>query len=144
MEDLVLWPQHLPDLQEMEAEDGLTAQMDLTLLEEQVDGDRQDTLEDRLDSLRACQVVEHLHRVRQVSQGDHQEGQDGLRMDLPMDLQFDLQMDLRMDRQMAPVVDRRDLPMDHRDLHMDHLVGGQTVVVVVDHQEDHLATMDQG
>ena len=94
MEDLVLWPQRLPDLQEMEAEDGLTAQMDLILLEEQADGDRQDTLEDRLDSLRACQVVEHLHRVRQVFREDHQEDQDGLQMDRPTDLQMDRRTDL--------------------------------------------------
>ena len=130
MEDLVLWPRRLSDLQEMEAGGGLMAQMDPILLEEQADGDRQDTLEDRLGSLRACQVVGHLHRVRQVSQEDHQEDQDGLRMDRPTDLQTDRQMDLRTDRRMAPVV-------DHRDLHMDHLVA------VVDHQEDLLATMDR-
>ena len=131
MEGLVLWPQRLPDLQEMEAGDGPMAQMDLILLEEQADGDRQDTLEDRLDSLRACQVVEHLHRVRQVFREDHQGDQGGRQMDRPMDLQIDRQTDLRMDRRMAPVVGRRDL-------HMDHLVA------VVDHQEDPLVTMDQG
>ena len=111
----------------MEAGGGLMAQMDPILLEEQADGDRQDTLEDRLGSLRACQVVGHLHRVRQVSREDHQEDQDGLQTDR----QADRQTDLRMDRRMAPVV-------DHRDLHMDHLVA------VVDHQEDLLVTMDQG
>ena len=119
MEDLVLWPRRLPDLLEVEAEGGLTAQMDLILPEEQADGDHQDALEDRPDSLRACQVMGHLHQVRQVSQEDHLEDQDGLLMDR------------QMDRRMAPVVDHRDLLMDH-------------LVVVVDHQEDPLAITDQG
>ena len=119
MEDLVLWPRRLPDLLEVEAEGGLTAQMDLTLPEEQADGDRQDTLEDRPDSLRACQVMGHLQQVRQVSQEDRLEDQDGLLMDR------------RMDRRMAPVVDHRDLLMDH-------------LVVVVDRQEDPLVITDQG
>ena len=118
MEDLVLWPRRLPDLQEVEAEGGLTAQMDLILPEEQADGDHQDTLEDRPDSLRACQAMGHLHRVRQVSQEDHLEDQDGLLMDR------------QMDRRMAPVVDHRDLLMDH--------------LVVVDRQEDPLVITDQG
>ena len=132
MEDLVLWPRRLSDLQEMEAGGGLMAQMDPILLEEQADGDRQDTLEDRLDSLRACQVVEHLHRVRQVFREDHQEDPGGLQMDRPTDLQMDRRTDLHMDHLVvAPVV-------GHRDLHMDHLVA------VVDHQEDPLVTMDQG
>ena len=115
MEDLVLWPQRLPDLLEVEAEGGLMVQMDQILPGEQADGDRQDTLEDRPDSLRACQVMGHLHRVRQVSQEDRLEDQDGL----------------LMDRRMAPVVDHRDLLMDH-------------LVVVVDHQEDPLVITDQG
>ena len=131
MEGLVLWPRRLSDLQEMEAGGGLMAQMDLILLAEQADGDRQDTLEDRLGRLRAFQVVGHLHRVHQVSQEGHQEDQDGLQTDPQTDRQTDRQMDLRTDHRMAPVV-------DHRDLHMDHLVA------VVDHQEDPLVTMDQG
>ena len=118
MEDLVLWPRRLPDLQEVEAEGGLTAQMDRILPGEQADGDRQDTLEDCPDSLRACQVMGHLHQVRQVSQEDHLEDQDGLLMDR------------QMDRRMAPVVDHRDLLMDH--------------LVVVDRQEDPLVITDQG
>ena len=131
MEDLVLWPRRLPDLLEVEAEGGLMVQTDQILPEEQADGDRQDTFEDCPDSLRACQVMGHLQQVRQVSQEDRLEDQDGLLMDR------------RMDRRMAPVVDHRDLQMDHpvvdhRDLLMDHLV------VVVDRQEDPLVIMDQG
>ena len=119
MEDLVLWPRHLPDLLEVEAEGGLMVQTDQILPGEQADGDRQDTLEDCPDSLRACQVMGHLQQVRQVSQEDHLEDQDGLLMDR------------QMDRRMAPVVDHRDLLMDH-------------LVVVVDRQEDPLVITDQG
>ena len=127
MEDRALWPRHLADLQGMEAEGGRMAQMDLTLLEAQVDGDHPDIGEDHLGCLRARQVAEHLRQVRRVSLGDRQEDQGGLLMDL--------QMDLRMGRPVDPVT-------DHLDPLMDHPVDGRAVVAV-DHPEDLLVVMDQ-
>ena len=132
MEDRALWQRHLADLQVMEAEGGRMAQMDLTLLEVQVDGDHPDTGEVHLGCLRAHQVVEHLLQVRRVSLGDRREDQGGLLTDL----QMDLRMDLRMGRPVDPAT-------DHLDPLMDHPVDGRAVVVVVDHPEDLLVVMDQ-
>ena len=127
----VLWQCHLADLQGMEAEGGRMAQMDLTLLEAQVDGDHPDIGEDHLGCLRARQVAEHLRQVRRVSLGDRREDQGGLLTDL----QMDLRMDLRMGRPVDPAT-------DHLDPLMDHPVAGRAVVVV-DHPEDLLVEMDQ-
>ena len=123
----VPWQCHLADLQGMEAEGGRMAQMDLTLLEAQVDGDHPDIGEDHLGCLRARQVAEHLRQVRRVSLGDRREDQGGLQMDL--------RMDLRMGRPVDPAT-------DHLDPLMDHPVDGRAVVAV-DHLEDPLVVMDQ-
>ena len=131
MEDRALWQRHLADLQGMEAEGGRMAQMDLTLLEAQVDGDHPDIGEDHLGCLLARQVAEHLRQVRRVSLGDRREDQGGLLTDL----QMDLRMDLRMGRPVDPAT-------DHLDPLMDHPVAGRAVVVV-DHPEDLLVEMDQ-